>query len=313
MNIVEIKNLTKKYGDNIVLNNITLNISEGEFIIILGPSGCGKTTLLKIINNLIEFDTGEVFIKGKSIKEIDPIELRRNIGYVIQQIGLFPHLTISQNISYVLDLQKITDEKQIERAEELITLVGLDSSFLNRYPGELSGGQKQRIGVARAIAADPEIILMDEPFGAVDEIVRKSLQEELKQLQKRLKKTIVFVTHDIDEAIKLGDRIIIMNQGQIEQGGSAKDFLFHPANDFIKEFLGLKNFTSYLSQVNISHVLSECLNNNDEIYIYDDLTVLEGIKALFDLKILEVCVKNREEKVVGSFRFDKVKEKILLK
>ncbi|MDD4343183.1 MAG: proline/glycine betaine ABC transporter ATP-binding protein, partial [Eubacteriales bacterium] len=157
------------------------------------------------------------------------------------------------------------------------------------------------------------IILMDEPFGAVDEIVRKSLQEELKQLQKRLKKTIVFVTHDIDEAIKLGDRIIIMNQGQIEQGGSAEDFLFHPANDFIKEFLGLKNFTSYLSQVNISHVLSECLNNNDEIYIYDDLTVLEGIKALFDLKILEVCVKNREEKVVGSFRFDKVKEKILLK
>lgn len=312
MNIVEIKNLTKKYGDNIVLNNINLNISEGEFIVILGPSGCGKTTLLKIINNLIEFDTGEVFIKGKSIKEIDPIELRRNIGYVIQQIGLFPHLTISQNISYVLDLQKISEGKQIERAEELITLVGLDSSFLNRYPGELSGGQKQRIGVARAIAADPEIILMDEPFGAVDEIVRKSLQEELKQLQKRLKKTIVFVTHDIDEAIKLGDRIIIMNQGQIEQGGSAEDFLFHPANDFIKEFLGLKNFTSYLSQVNISHVLSECVNNN-EIYIYDDLTVLEGIKALFDLKILEVCVKNREEKVVGSFRFDKVKEKILLK
>ena len=312
MNIVEIKNLTKKYGDNIVLNNINLNISEGEFIVILGPSGCGKTTLLKIINNLIDFDTGEVFIKGKSIKEIDPIELRRNIGYVIQQIGLFPHLKISQNISYVLDLQKITEEKQIERAEELITLVGLDSSFLNRCPGELSGGQKQRIGVARAIAADPEIILMDEPFGAVDEIVRKSLQEELKQLQKRLKKTIVFVTHDIDEAIKLGDRIIIMNQGQIEQGGSAEDFLFHPANDFIKEFLGLKNFTSYLSQVNISHVLSECVNNN-EIYIYDDLTVLEGIKALFDLKILEVCVKNREEKVVGSFRFDKVKEKILLK
>lgn len=312
MNIVEIKNLTKKYGDNIVLNNINLNISEGEFIVILGPSGCGKTTLLKIINNLIEFDTGEVFIKGKSIKEIDPIELRRNIGYVIQQIGLFPHLTISQNISYVLGLQKISEGKQIERAEELITLVGLDSSFLNRYPGELSGGQKQRIGVARAIAADPEIILMDEPFGAVDEIVRKSLQEELKQLQKRLKKTIVFVTHDIDEAIKLGDRIIIMNQGQIEQGGSAEDFLFHPANDFIKEFLGLKNFTSYLSQINISHVLSECVNNN-EIYIYDDLTVLEGIKALFDLKILEVCVKNREEKVVGSFRFDKVKEKILLK
>ncbi len=312
MNIVEIKNLTKKYGDNIILNNINLNISEGEFLVILGPSGCGKTTLLKIINNLIEFDTGEVFIKEKPLKDLNPIELRRNIGYVIQQTGLFPHLTISRNITYVLDLQKISEEKQAERAEELIHLVGMDSSFLNRYPGELSGGQKQRVGVARAIAADPEIILMDEPFGAVDEIVRKILQEELKQLQKRLKKTIVFVTHDIDEAIKLGDRIIIMNNGKIEQRGSAEDFLFHPANDFIKDFLGLKNFTSYLSRVNISDVLSECVNNNEN-YIYDDLTVLEGIKALFDLKILEVCVKNREEKVIGSFRFDKVKEKILLK
>ncbi len=312
MNIVEIKNLTKKYGDNVILNNINLNISEGEFLVILGPSGCGKTTLLKIINALIDFEKGEVYIKDTLQKDWDPIKLRRNIGYVIQQTGLFPHLTIAQNISYVLDLQKISEDKKRIRAEELINLVGMDISFLDRYPGELSGGQKQRVGVARAIAADPEIILMDEPFGAVDEVVRKNLQEELKQLQIRLRKTIVFVTHDIDEAIKLGDRIVIMNNGKIEQSGSPEDFLLKPANDFIKDFLGLKNFTSYLSQIKISDVLSECVNDNEN-YIYDDNSVLEGIKALFDLKILEVCVKNRDEKIVGSFRFDKVKEKILLK
>ncbi len=212
----------------------------------------------------------------------------------------------------MLDLQKISEDKKRIGAEELINLVGMDISFLDRYPGELSGGQKQRVGVARAIAADPEIILMDEPFGAADEVVRKNLQEELKQLQIRLKKTIAFVTHDIDEAIKLGDRIVIMNNGKIEQSGSPEDFLLKPANDFIKDFLGLKNFTSYLSQIKISDVLSECVNDNEN-YIYDDNSVLEGIKALFDLKILEVCVKNRDEKIVGSFRFDKVKEKILLK
>lgn len=312
MNIVEIKNLTKKYDENIILNKINLNVPEGEVIVILGPSGCGKTTLLKIINNLIEFDNGEVLIKGKLQKDWDPIQLRRNIGYVIQQIGLFPHLNIAKNISYVLDLQKVSEEKQRKRAEELVNLVGLDSSFLDRYPGELSGGQKQRIGVARAIAADPEIILMDEPFGAVDEIVRSNLQEELKLLQKSLKKTIIFVTHDIDEAFKLGDKIVVMNKGEIEQIGRPKDFLFYPKNDFVKEFFGLKNFTSYLNQIKISEVLSEFLGNNKQ-YIYDDLTVLEGLKELFDKNLLEICVKNREGLIVGNFRFDEVKEKILEK
>lgn len=312
MSVVEIRNVTKKYGDNVVLKNINLTISKGEFLIILGPSGCGKTTLLKLINNLIEFDEGEILIKDKLQKDWDPIQLKRNIGYVIQQSGLFPHLTISKNITYVLDLQNIGKEVQKKKAEELIKLVGMDTSFLSRYPGELSGGQKQRVGVARALAADPEIILMDEPFGAVDEIVRKNLQEELKALQKRLQKTIVFVTHDIGEAIKLGNRIVVMNEGRIEQVGSVKDIVFYPQNDFIKNFFGLKNFTSYLSQVKISEVLSEC-REEGEIFIYEDLTVLEGLKALFDYNLLEICVKDRNEKKVGSFRFDKVKDKILSK
>lgn len=312
MSIVEIKNVTKKYGDNTVLKNVNLCISKGEFVVILGPSGCGKTTLLKLINNLIPFDEGDILIKDKLQKDWDNIQLRRNIGYVIQQSGLFPHLTVSQNITYVLDLQKVSNIKQKQRAQELIDLVGMDSSFLQRYPGELSGGQKQRVGVARAIAADPEIILMDEPFGAVDEVVRKNLQEELKALQKRLKKTIIFVTHDIDEAIRLGDKIIIMNKGKIEQSGSVKDIVFYPANDFVKNFFGIKNFTSYLNQVKIADVLSECRIDED-LFIYDDITILEGLKALFDYNRLEICVKNRDEKKVGSFRFDKVKEKILLK
>lgn len=310
MSIVKINNVTKKYGNNIVLDNINLDIAEGEFVVILGPSGCGKTTLLKIINNLIDFDSGEISVKNQTISEWNPIQLRRNIGYVIQQTGLFPHFNVSRNINYVLEIQNINKEKQAARALDLIQMVGMDESYLTRYPGELSGGQKQRIGVARAIASDPDIILMDEPFGAVDEVVRKTLQDELKILQKRLNKTIIFVTHDIDEAIKLGDRIIVMNKGKIEQDGSIKDIVFYPENDFIKEFFGLKNFISYLSQIKIKDVLSECRYDEKE-FISEEISVMEGLQELFNFNRLEICVKNSEGITTGSFRFDKIKEKIL--
>jgi len=191
--IVEITNISKQYNAlEKVLTNLNLSIEEGEFITILGPSGCGKTTLLKIINKLIPIDEGDVFVKGKSIKEWDTIELRRNIGYVIQQIGLFPHMTIEDNIGYVLSLQGVNKAARKKRAEELIQLMGLSVDLLTRYPDALSGGQRQRIGVARALASDPDIILMDEPFGAVDEIARTLLQDELLKLQKRLQKTILY-------------------------------------------------------------------------------------------------------------------------
>jgi len=268
--IVEVKLVSKQYGaETKVLDDLSLSVEEGEFITILGPSGCGKTTLLKMINKLIEFDKGDILVKGKSIQEWDTIRLRRSIGYVIQQIGLFPHMTIEDNISYVLSIEGVDKSVRNKRAEELIELVGLTKEMLNRYPSELSGGQKQRVGVARALAADPDIILMDEPFGAVDEIARTALQDQLLKLQKRLNKTILFVTHDIQEAIKLGNRIVLLNNGKIEQIGSKEDLLFSPASQFVKDFIGLKGFKSVLDDDILGRVYDHVIKNKtnmEEVY-----------------------------------------------
>ena len=264
--VVEVQNVSKSYStEQKVLNNLNLSIEEGEFITILGPSGCGKTTLLKIINKLIEFDDGDVKVKGKLLKDWDTIELRRSIGYVIQQIGLFPHMNIENNISYVLSLEGVAQEERRKRAEELIELVGLEISKLSRYPSELSGGQRQRVGVARALAADPDIILMDEPFGAVDEIARTLLQDEFLKLQKALNKTILFVTHDIQEALKLGDRIVLMNNGDIEQVGTKEELLFKPASGFVLDFIGVKGFKSVLDDGVLSQVYTDIIHKNGDL------------------------------------------------
>lgn len=264
--VVEIKNVNKAYEeDRPVLNNLSLSIEKGEFITILGPSGCGKTTLLKIINKLISYDEGDVSVNGHSIKEWDTIELRRSIGYVIQQIGLFPHMTIEDNIGYVLSLEGVARADRRARVEELIILVGLEVDMLSRYPSELSGGQRQRIGVARALAADPEIILMDEPFGAVDEIARTLLQDELLKLQQSLNKTILFVTHDIQEALKLGSRIVLMNDGNIEQVGTKEELLFRPASDFVTEFIGMKGFKSVLDDDVLKKVYDSVVENGGSL------------------------------------------------
>jgi osmoprotectant transport system ATP-binding protein len=271
--IVEVKHVYKKYNKDLkVLEDLSLSVEEGEFITILGPSGCGKTTLLKMINHLIDFDSGDIIIKGKSIKDWDTITLRRNIGYVIQQIGLFPHMSIENNISYVLSLEGLDRDKRRKRAEELIELVGLTKEMLDRYPNELSGGQKQRVGVARALAADPDIILMDEPFGAVDEIARTALQDELLKLQKRLNKTVLFVTHDIQEAIKMGSRIVLINEGKIEQVGTKEELLFNPASQFVKDFIGLKGFKSVLDDDVLSSVYHQIIDKKIDIeQVYDKL------------------------------------------
>jgi osmoprotectant transport system ATP-binding protein len=268
--IVEMKNISKGYQENQkVLNHLNLAIEEGELITILGPSGCGKTTLLKLINKLIDFDEGDIFVKGKNIKDWDTIELRRSIGYVIQQIGLFPHMTIEDNVGYVLSLQGIHREERKGKVKELTKLVGLEKEMLSRYPRELSGGQRQRIGVARALAADPDIVLMDEPFGAVDEIARTLLQDELLKLQKDLKKTVLFVTHDIQEALKLGTRIVLMNNGNIEQIGTKEEVLFQPTSQFVKDFLGVKGFKSILDNEVLRQVYEETVINHgnmEDIY-----------------------------------------------
>lgn len=237
--MLKLEHVSKSYrGGKQAVRDVSLDIRKGEFICIIGPSGCGKTTTLKMINRLIEPSEGTIYLNGEDILEKNPIQLRRQIGYVIQQIGLFPHMTIGENIMLVPKLMKWKAQDRKARAGELLQLVNLGPEYLNRYPSELSGGQQQRIGVLRALAANPPLILMDEPFGALDPITRDTLQEEFKKLQRRLDKTIVFVTHDMDEALKLADRIVIMKDGGMVQVGTPDDILRNPANDFVETFIG---------------------------------------------------------------------------
>lgn len=237
--IIEFTGICKFYGNKKILKDLNLSINKGEFLTIIGSSGCGKTTLLKLVNGLIEPDKGKVSVYGEDISKVSKVDLRRKIGYVIQEIGLFPHMNVRKNISYVLDLIKKDSKNTIqERAEHLIKSVGLSKEILNSYPSELSGGQRQRVGIARALAASPDIILMDEPFGAVDEITRKLLQEEILRIYNELNVTIIFITHDIREALKLGTRVIVMDKGDIIQSGTPKEIMENPKTIFVKELIG---------------------------------------------------------------------------
>ncbi|CAD2073932.1 betaine/proline/choline family ABC transporter ATP-binding protein [Jeotgalicoccus meleagridis] len=237
--MLSFKNISKTYGGSKkAVDNISLDINEGEFIAFIGTSGSGKTTALRMINRMIEPTSGTITINGEDISKKNPVELRRGIGYVIQQIGLLPHMTIKENITLVPRLLKWSDEDKDEKARELIKLVDLPEEYLDRYPSELSGGQQQRIGVVRALAAEQNIILMDEPFGALDPITRDTLQDLVKELQKKLGKTFIFVTHDMDEAIKLADRIVIMSHGKVIQFDTPDEILRNPANDFVRDFIG---------------------------------------------------------------------------
>ncbi|UXR86869.1 betaine/proline/choline family ABC transporter ATP-binding protein [Staphylococcus felis] len=237
--MLSIKNLTKVYeGGKRAVDNMNIDIEAGEFVAFIGTSGSGKTTALRMINRMIEATEGEIVINGKNVRHMNPVELRRSIGYVIQQIGLMPHMTVKENIVLVPKLLKWSQEKKDQKAKELIQLVDLPESYLDQYPSQLSGGQQQRIGVVRALAAEQDIILMDEPFGALDPITRDTLQDLVKKLQKQLGKTFIFVTHDMDEAIKLADKICIMSNGRVVQYDTPDNILRHPANDFVRDFIG---------------------------------------------------------------------------
>lgn len=237
--MIEFRNVKKSYKNNVILEDFNLNIEDGNLVVLIGSSGCGKTTLLKMINRLIESTSGEILVNGKNIKEMDPILLRRSIGYVIQQTGLFPHMTVKENIEIIPKLMGKTQEEIDQKTIDLLNMVGLDpEKYSDRYPVELSGGQQQRVGVARAFAADAEIILMDEPFSALDPITRTELQEELFNIQKEYRKTIVFVTHDMDEAINLADKICILKEGKILQYDTPENILKNPENDYVEEFVG---------------------------------------------------------------------------
>ena len=239
MSVIELTDITSSYGEQRILEHFNLTVEQGTFLTIIGSSGCGKTTALKLMNGLLTPEKGTVRINGEDIARTDIHELRRNIGYVIQEIGLFPHMTIEKNISYVPNLYKEKDKAAISaRARELAETVGLSPDMLTRYPSELSGGQRQRAGIARALMNRPKIILMDEPFGAVDEITRRKLQEEILRIHGELGGTIVFITHDIEEALKLGSRVLVMDEGQIIQDGTPTEVRKHPATDFVRRLVG---------------------------------------------------------------------------
>ena len=235
--MIQFEHVRKSYGKTPILKDLNFTIPDGQFVVLIGPSGCGKTTTLKTINRLIDIDSGTISIDGKDIHAQDKVELRRHIGYVIQQIGLFPNMTVAQNICVVPRLLKYDKQKQADIVQNLLKMVGMENQA-NKYPSELSGGQQQRIGVLRALAASPPIVLMDEPFSALDPMTRETLQDEVKNIQQKLGKTIVFVSHDMGEALKLADIIIFMESGQVVQMASPEEMLEHPANDLVRNFLG---------------------------------------------------------------------------
>ena len=236
--MIEFVDVNKNFGEYHIINNLSMKIEKGKITVIIGSSGCGKTTTLKMINKLILPTSGKIYIDGEDISQKDTIKLRRNIGYVIQQTGLFPHMTVKENIELIAKIENIDKNKMNMRTRELMKMINLDyEKFSERYPLELSGGQQQRVGVARAFALDPAIILMDEPFSAVDPISRRQLQDELIAIQKKLEKTIVFVTHDIQEAVKIADKICLLNNGEIMQYDTPENIIKNPKNDFVRKFV----------------------------------------------------------------------------
>ena len=254
--MIRLERLSKRYGEVTAVSELSLEVAEGELVVLIGPSGCGKTTTLKMINRLIEPTSGKIYIGGEDTATLNPQTLRRGIGYVIQSVGLFPHMTVRQNIQVVPDLLGWPKKRSAARADELLALIGLEPGrYRDSYPRELSGGQQQRVGVARALAVDPPVLLMDEPFGAVDPLTRERLQDEFLRLQQQLRKTIVMVTHDIDEAIKLADRVCVMNAGRLEQYASPDLLLSEPANRFVRQFVGSDRALKRLSRLRVGRLM----------------------------------------------------------
>lgn len=277
---IEFRSVVKTFapGSAPAVDHLDLSIDHGETVALIGPSGCGKTTTLKMINRLIDPTTGTILVNGRDIAGLPVLDLRRSLGYVIQHVGLFPHMTIARNISIVPELLGWNQRRIDERVDELLTLVHLPpAEFRNRRPLELSGGQQQRVGVARALAADPPILLMDEPFGALDPITRGSLQDEVIQIQKRLRKAVVIVTHDIDEAIRLGDRIVVMEGGQIVQSGAPEELLANPANPFVASLMGEDRMIKLLQTIKVSRVADLGITAQGSATIAMDATLHDAL------------------------------------
>jgi osmoprotectant transport system ATP-binding protein len=303
--------VTKKYEgrDAAAVDDLSLEIPAGAFCVLVGPSGGGKTTALKMVNRLIPFDSGEIRIDGRNIEQLPLTELRRGIGYVIQQIGLFPHMTIGENIATVPRLLGWDKKRQRTRSVELLELVGLDVSDAERYPSQLSGGQRQRVGLARALAADPPLLLMDEPFGALDPITRHRLQTELRRLHRDVGKTIIFVTHDIDEAIQMGDRIAILREGGVlTQYDTPDAILAHPADDFVAKFIGEDRALRRLALRIVGEVplrTPDTAFAAPDNWVAVDTTVRNAVSLMLELRIDQLAVKEGD-RILGTFRLSDV-------
>ena len=311
--MIEFKNVFKEYEQNNIIKNFNLKINEGELVVLIGASGSGKTTLLKMINRLISISKGEIWVGDQEISKINPVELRRNIGYVIQQVGLFPHLSIKENIELIPRLVGIKSIPEVEKkTEELLKMVGLNPvDYQDRYPVELSGGQQQRIGVARAFATEAEVILMDEPFSALDPITRSELQEELFTIQKEQNKTIVFVTHDMDEAINLADRICILQNGEIVQYDTPENIIKNPATPYVETFVGKGKIWSKPELITATD-----LAINKPVTISPKRTILQAIQIMTEKKIDSLPVVSKEKKLLGRITLNQlqlasVEEKIV--
>ena len=309
--MIKVENITKRFKNRTVLKSISFQIEKGEFVSIIGPSGCGKTTLLKMINRLIKPTSGKIYINGENIYDKDPITLRRNMGYVIQQNGLFPHMTIKDNIEIIPKLEKKKSEEIYKRTIELMNMVDLNP----RYPSELSGGEQQRIGVARAFANDTDIVLMDEPFSALDPITRADLQNELLNLQSKLNKTIVFVTHDMDEALKLSNKICLMKDGEIIQFDEPEKILKEPENEYVESFVGKNRIWDNPEYIRAQDIMTN-INNNFGITGFFTLIANKGkykkipkikydenitsiLKILDENKAESLHVINENKKIIG--------------
>lgn len=302
--MIEIRNVTKKYGDFTAVNDISFTVEKGEVCVIIGPSGCGKSTTLKMINRMLEPNRGEIFVDGKNVAEIKPELLRRNIGYVIQYVGLFPHMTVAENIAVVPKLLSWQKDRIEKRVDELLKMIGLEpQKYSEKYPHELSGGEAQRIGVARGLAADPPILLMDEPFGAVDPLNREILQAEFVKIQKELKKTVVFVTHDLDEAIRIANRIVLLGEGKIVQLDTPENILAHPVNKFVHDFVGADRALKRLSRFTVGSVMRK----PESIRIDEDIRrTARSFQRQTEVRFLWVL--NESDKLLGWINTRDLKE-----
>ena len=302
--MIELRHVTKRYGDLNAVDDVTFHVPEGEITVLLGPSGCGKTTTLRAINRMVEIDSGEVLVGGRNVTAVPPEELRRHIGYAIQSVGLFPHMDVARNIGTVPRLLGWEKARIAARVNELLELIGLDPTvYAGKRPDELSGGEAQRIGVARALAADPPVLLMDEPFGALDPINRERLQREFIEIHGRLGKTVVFVTHDIEEAVLLGDRIVLMRDGRIVQDGAPEDLWRSPSHAFVRDFFGDEFGLRILSRHRVSDLPAGPPPRGDTPRVRAETNLRDALAIMVTESAEEVAIAADDGSITGGLTF----------